>query len=367
MAAPEVWGHRFSPIGIGVMSGTSCDGIDLALCDFSGDSFRLLRFLSLPFPENLRSRLVSVMHLPSRELFLLENELTAFTAAGIRQLRAETDAVPAYIGAHGHTVFHRPDQHLTFQMLNGGMLAELTGLPVVCDFRRQDVARGGQGAPLVPLGDRLLFGAYDACVNLGGVANVSLMKNQPPLAYDVCPANLILNELAQRVGKAYDEGGALAASGSPLPDLLKRLGRLAYYRKTPPKSLGREWFEEEFLPLFSPESASVPDLAATAVVHIADRLAAALQGVPAGGRVLFSGGGAFNTFLIDTIAQRLRCTAETADPQMTEAKEAVIFALLARLRLEGRQNVIHAVTGAESAVTAGAVYLPAGIAVVPEP
>lgn len=358
MAAPEVWGHRFSPIGIGVMSGTSCDGIDLALCDFSGEPFRLLRFLSLPFPENLRSRLVSVMHLPSRELFLLENALTSFIAAGIRQLRAETDVAPAYIGAHGHTVFHRPHQHLTFQMLNGGMLAELTGLPVVCDFRRQDVARGGQGAPLVPLGDRLLFGAYDACVNLGGVANVSLMKNEPPEAYDVCPANLILNEQAQKVGKPYDEGGALAASGRLLPGLLKRLNALDYYRKPPPKSIGREWFEEEFLPHFSPESAPA-DLAATAVAHISDQLALSLGRVPSGGRVLFSGGGVFNTFLMARIAEKLSCKAETADPQMTEAKEAVIFALLGKLRLEGKPNVISEVTGADRAVSAGAVYLPA--------
>lgn len=358
MAASEAWDDRNSPIGIGVMSGTSCDGIDLALCDFSAAPFRLSAFLSLPFPEKLRARLLSVMHLPAREIFLLENEFTAFTAAGIRQLRKLTDARPCYIGAHGHTVFHRPEQRLTFQMLNGGMLAELTGLPVVCDFRRQDVALGGQGAPLVPLGDRLLFGAYDACVNLGGVANVSLMRSDPPAAYDICPANLILNELAQRTGKAYDEGGALAASGRALPALLKTLNALPYYRKPPPKSLGREWFEEEFLPHFSPESASTADLAATAVTHISDQLAASLNGISAGGRVLFSGGGAFNTFLTARIAEKLHCKTETADRQMTEAKEAVIFALLAKLRLEGKSNVINEVTGAEKAVSGGAVYLP---------
>lgn len=345
-------------LGLGMMSGTSCDGLDLAFCKFQGSRANVEFFTTATYPDALRERLLRVMHMGASELLLFENEFTAFSAKAVSAAMDESGLKPDFIGAHGHTVFHRPESNFTFQMLNGGMLAGLTGLPVVCDFRRQDVALGGQGAPLVPIGDRLLFSDFDACLNLGGVANVSFMKSEKPAAFDICPANLILNELAQRIGMPYDKGGATAASGKVIPELMKVLSVLDFYALPPPKSLGREWFETVFMPNFPERKAEVRDLLATATLHIADTIADTLNTLGRGAKVLATGGGVFNGYLMQLIREKSHCEIPPADPLLIEAKEALIFALLAKLRLSGKSNVLHEITGAERQVCAGAVYLP---------
>lgn len=345
-------------LGLGMMSGTSCDGLDLAFCRFQGSGAVVEFFKTVAYPDNLRERLRRVMHMGAAELLLFENEFTAFSAKAATAAVDASGLKPDFIGAHGHTVFHRPDSTFTFQMLNGGMLAGLTGLPVVCDFRRQDVAAGGQGAPLVPVGDRLLFSDYDACLNLGGVANVSFMKTAAPSAFDICPANLILNELARRVGMPFDRGGALAASGTVIPELREKLAALEFYALPPPKSLGREWFETVFMPYFREGSAEISDLLATAVDHITDTLADTLNGLRPGSKVLATGGGVFNDHLMQLLREKTHCEIPPADHLLIEAKEALIFALLGRLRLLGETNVLQEITGARKSVCAGAVYLP---------
>lgn len=345
-------------LGLGIMSGTSCDGLDLACCHFQNGGATVRFFKTATYPDELRQRLLRVMHMGAAELVLFENEFTAFSAKAVVEALNEWGLKPGFIGAHGHTVFHRPDAGLTFQMLNGGMLAGLTSLPVVCDFRRQDVAGGGQGAPLVPLGDRLLFSEYDACLNLGGVANISFMSKAQPTAFDICPANLILNELSQGLGMPYDKGGAVAASGAVIPELLESLSKLGFYALPPPKSLGREWFETVFMSYFREGRGPTRDLLATAVEHVADTVAASLNTLAPGSKVLVTGGGALNPYLMQLLRQKSHCEIPQADRLLIDAKEALIFALLARLRLLHETNVLSEITGARRSVSAGAVYLP---------
>lgn len=300
------------------------------------------------------------MDLDALELLKLENEFTDFVATAVNSILKNLDGTTTvgFIAAHGHTVYHQPHIGLTFQMLNGGMLSAKTGLPVVCDFRRQDVALAGQGAPLVPKGDQLLFGQYDACLNLGGVANISFPKAERMLAYDIGPANLLLNALSQREGYPYDAGGQMAREGSVIPTLLHRLNALPYYHLSAPKSLGREWVEAEVLPLFSSDEHSAKDYLATATAHIAAQLAQAIQHLGASARILVTGGGAFNAYLMELFQQHTIASVEVLNPQLIEAKEAIVFALLGKLRLEGKANVLPEVTGALRATLSGAVYLP---------
>lgn len=343
---------------MGIMSGTSCDGLDMVICEWVGESgYAILDFESAPWPIDFRQKLERAIHLHGRELAALENEFTERSAEAVKAFVGRSDQPPAYMGVHGHTVFHEPGKGLTSQMLNGGMLAVLTGIPVVCDFRRQDVALSGQGAPLVPLGDRLLFSKYDACVNIGGIANVAFNRHPSLRGFDICPANMALNELAARLDLPFDRGGQMAMQGAVDPALKQSLMGHAYFACPPPKSLGREWYEKEY----RPPLVSYPDVKnalATTTEVIAELIAEALQPLSDDAEVLLTGGGAFNTYLVSLINAHTKCAVSIPSPQLIEAKEALIFALLARLRLAGKENTLPEVTGALRAISAGAVYLP---------
>lgn len=343
---------------MGIMSGTSCDGLDMVTCRWVGESeYTILDFESAPWPDDFRQKLEGAIHLSGRGLAALENEFTQRSALAINAFLSSTSAQPAYMGVHGHTVFHEPDQGLTTQMLNGGMLAALTGVPVVCDFRRQDVALDGQGAPLVPIGDRLLFSNYDACINIGGFANVAFNRHPSLSAFDICPANIALNGLANRMGFSYDRGGLMASQGKLDPVMMQTLMSQAYFKVPAPKSLGREWYEAEYGPILSAYP-DVKNALATAVEAIAHLIAQALNPLPENAEVLLTGGGAYNTYLVSRIRAKTKCTVSIPDPLLVEAKEALIFALLARLRLAQKTNTLPEVTGARRAVSAGAIYLP---------
>ncbi len=344
-------------LGLGIMSGTSCDGLDLALCEFEDEQrFNILKFSTVAYTVPFRQKLLNAGSLPASDLLLLENEFTELVAGAVLEFLRGMDSTPQYIAVHGHTIFHQPDKAMTWQMFNGGLLAERTRLAVVCDFRRQDVARGGQGAPLVPMGDRMLFSAYDACINLGGFANISFPKLTDMPAYDVTVANLLLDSLAARAGRSYDAGGALARSGEVIDSLLDELNALPFFAEAPPKSLGREWFEATCQPMFSNAQEATNHLLATAVEHVALQLGRAMQHLPKGAKALVTGGGAFNDYLMERISSHATCTVVLPERQIIEGKEALIFALLGKLRLEGRPNVLHMLTGAKGPVVAGAVY-----------
>ncbi len=239
-------------------------------------------------------------------------------------------------------------------MLDGGLVAALTGLSTVCDFRRADIALGGQGAPLVPIGDRDLFADYAACLNLGGFANVSMSRQDERIAYDICPVNFVLNHLAKNEGLDYDDRGEMAASGELNTPLLEKLNALDFYKIKYGKSLGREWVEKEIFPLLS----EIENKSAlrTFTTHAAHQIA---RNLPSKGRVLVTGGGAYNEFLLNEISRfQPQLKLSIPDKILLEGKEALIFAYLAKLRLEGKINVLASATGAIRDSSSGAIYFP---------
>lgn len=267
---------------------------------------------------------------------------------------------PDFIASHGHTIFHQPDRHVSLQLGHGAYIAAHARLPVVCDFRTLDIALSGQGAPLVPIGDALLFGNYDYCVNLGGIANVSFSLNGKRLAFDTSACNMLLNTLAGQLNEPYDANGKLAQSGSLNIELLQDLDAPDYFTAAPPKSLGKEWVLAHSLRTLAESSASVQDKLHTACHHIALQLKRALPLLHKGKhRVLLTGGGAFNTFLVSCIEEHLgeRYHVEVPAPELVSFKEALIFAFLGVLRWRGEHNCLQSVTGASQNNIGGAIYL----------
>ncbi len=336
---------------IGLMSGTSLDGLDIAACSFSdtpeGLKWQLLAAETVNYDPSWRKKLASLPFASAFDYALASVELGRYMGEQVKVFCAKRSLIPDYVASHGHTVFHRPDLALTTQIGDGDALAAACGLPVIFNFRTLDVALGGQGAPLVPIGDRLLFSSYDACLNLGGIANISYGKDERT-AFDISPCNMLLNFLARKGGKDYDDGGLLARQGTVIPSLLNKLDSLDYYSRPLPKSLGREWFDAECLPLVenSLSGSSLHDVMRTAVEHIARQIAAVLNknGLLT---LLATGGGAKNTFLIERL-QFLApdCQVTVPSPDIVDFKEAIIFALLGYLRLCRRPNCLASVTGA---------------------
>lgn len=345
--------------GIGVMSGTSLDGLDLAWCSFekgeSGWQYCIEKACTLPYEPDFQKRLAHATELSALEYARLDVALGELIAEGINTWVGHSDK-PDFIASHGHTVFHQPDKGLTTQIGSGAVIAARTGITTVCDFRTADVALGGQGAPLVPIGDALLFRQYDACLNLGGFSNISFQDRDRRLAFDISPCNMALNLIANQIGKPYDEGGNIARGGQLIPNLLQNLNQLEYYQLTYPKSLGKEWFEQQFRPLLLEfeQHFSAADILHTLVQHIAIQITRVL---PATAKtMLATGGGALNKFLIQSIQQRWDGEVIVPDTFTVNFKEALVFAFLGLLRLNGENNCIASVTGAERDNCGGAIY-----------
>ncbi len=346
---------------IGLMSGTSLDGLDLAYCIFRKEetngswAYEVPKTTTIPYPESLRQQLAQAMSLSGYELALLHNELGRFIGQQIKTFMTDFAEDVELIASHGHTVFHRPDLGLTTQIGSGAVIAATCGKPVVCDFRTTDVALGGQGAPLVPIGDELLYGQYDICLNLGGISNLSFRHQGQRRAYDISPCNITLNHLAQQCGKAYDANGEIAQSGQVDTSLLERLNRLDYYKTQGNKSLGREWIDSQFLPLLAQSQLSISDQLRTVCEHIAQQIAEACN-TTRGRTLLVTGGGAHNRFLIDLIRQKFNGQLILPDRETIDFKEAIIFAFLGFLRLNHLPNCLASVTGAHHNSCGGAVY-----------
>jgi len=343
-----------------LMSGTSGDGLDVALCSFScdkGNWSSQIRFaVTVPFPEDIRLKLTEAHRVPGADLIKSDIAFGAWCGDQVRKLCLRHHFVPVLVASHGHTVFHKPEEGLTLQIGHGGALACRCGFPVVYDFRTADVAMGGQGAPLVPVGDHLLFSGFSACLNIGGIANVSFVRDTSRVAFDVVPVNMVLNALSGRIQRPYDAEGSVAASGSLIPELLVKLNNLPYYNQPMPKSLAREWVEAEVMPLLD-DHFPVSDLLHTYTVHAAQQIAGSLEDQP-GATVLITGGGAYNRFLIDQVSRLTRAKLILPDPEIIEFKEALVFAFLGLLRWRGEINVYKTVTGATVDHCAGSVVLP---------
>ncbi len=342
---------------IGTMSGTSLDGMDLAAVEFTHAadkwSFDLIAAQTIPYPTDWQNRLRHAPELPGRELLLLHNAYGRFTGQKIKDFTRTTGVIPDIIASHGHTIFHQPENHFTFQLGNGAAIAAETGITTIADFRTTDVALGGQGAPLVPVGDRFLFGEFEACLNLGGFANISFEKNGQRIAFDVCPANFILNLLSEKEGSSYDENGRLGREGILNNSLLHKLNQLPFYQEKPPKSLGREWMEAHLLPVMNAAFISNRDKLRTAYEHIALQIARAL---PEKEKTLVTGGGALNTFLMERIKSLSKAEIVVPDTKIIEFKEALIFAFLGLLRFLETINCYSSVTGARKDSLSGLVF-----------
>lgn len=345
---------------LGAMSGTSVDGLDLCYAHFECHEnwkFKIINSDTLEYSKEWISKLSNAVDLSSAELMQLDIDYSHFLAD---QMIAFIDKHQItnldVICSHGHTVLHQPYKKLTYQIGNLELLAKRLEKIVVCNFRIQDVALGGQGAPLVPIGDRLLFQDYDICLNLGGFANLSYEKNGHRVAFDVCPANCVLNAYAKKLGSEYDAEGQLSREGSVNRDLLSALNQLDYYDQQGPKSLGIEWVLNTMFPLIDTFNISVHDILRTLVEHMAVQLSKGLNFIKAS-RILVSGGGVYNTFLMERI--KLNTEGEIVIPskEIIDFKEALIFGFLGVLKLRNEINCLQSVTGAQKDHSSGVVFM----------
>ena len=346
---------------VGVMSGTSLDGIDLAYIKFSKKvqwGFKILKAETIKYPTNWYEILKGLTNTSLQELEGIDIAYSNYLAQVIQgfikkhQIK-KLDAVCS----HGHTALHQPDQKLTYQIGNKPHLAQVLQQTVVCNFRVQDVELGGQGAPLVPIGDKLLFSQYDFCLNLGGFANISTDVNQERIAYDICPVNIVLNHYVIQLGYDFDDEGNIAASGKVHNELLNQLNALSFYNKEYPKSLGLEWVNTNIFPLIDEFQLPVSDVLCTFVEHIAIQIAFQINKREKS-TLLITGGGVYNTFLINRLKALTHQTIIIPEKDVIEFKEALIFGFLGVLKLENLINCLKSVTGASKNHSTGKIFQP---------
>lgn len=344
------------------MSGTSLDGLDLCYVNFSFDGkwdFEIFATEFIPYDEKWRANLENAHSLEKSDLNQLDIDFGAFTATCVNDfVRKNKLPNPDLVCSHGHTVFHDPANGTTVQIGDGQTIAQQTGITCISDFRSEDVSFGGQGAPLVPIGDELLFSNYEACLNLGGFSNISFREAEERRAFDVCPVNISLNPLANLLGAEYDSGGEIARNAKIDSDLLSELNNLPLYSTNPRPSLAREWLEETFLPLVEKSTASTENKIATLTEHAAIQIASVINQKANGGRVLVTGGGAKNKFLIERLKTLSKANIIVPEIQLIDFKEALIFAFLGVLKLHNQTNVLRSVTGASRDSSSGKISRP---------
>lgn len=358
---------------IGLMSGSSLDGLDLAFVEFLENAgawqYEIKAADCYPYSDEWQKKLRGAVSLNALDYQLLHTEyghyigkqVNAFIEAHRLQYQVQL------IASHGHTTFHMPSRKMTGQLGDGAAIAAVTGINVVSDLRAMDVALGGQGAPIVPIGEKLLFGNYSFFLNLGGIANISYNHPEKYIAFDICPANRVLNMLAQDLDKPYDEGGKEAAAGNLQPKLLQMLNALDYYNLPYPKSLANDFGTDVVYPLIKSSGQPVDDGLRTAVEHIAIQIKNAvqqlLQDQPATAgdlKLLATGGGAHNSFLMERIGAALReLQVELVVPEknIIDLKEAIVMGLIGVLRWREENNVLASVTGAVRNSIGGAVWM----------
>tara|TARA_B100000795_G_scaffold248036_1_gene214639 strand:+ start:7433 stop:8491 length:1059 start_codon:yes stop_codon:yes gene_type:complete len=342
---------------LGVMSGTSLDGIDLAVCYFDFHkkiNYRIELAKTIPYPEHWKVRLQEGVSLSYEMLTELNSAYTKYLGAIIKTFILENNIKDLDgVCSHGHTILHQPHNGITLQIGNLKEFSKIIEQTVICDFRVQDLMLGGQGAPLVPLGDRLLFSKYTYCLNLGGFANVSKVQDGICIAYDISPVNVVMNHYAQTLGFPFDSGGDFARSGVLLPKVLAALNSLPYYKEEPPKSLGVEWVRKKIMPILEASNARPEDILRTCTAHFAYQIA--LQFTP-GSTVLVTGGGAYNTYLLELIKKDVEVALIVPSSLLVEFKEALVFGLLGVLKLREEVNCLSSVTGASRDHSSGVVF-----------
>ncbi|GIV41182.1 MAG: anhydro-N-acetylmuramic acid kinase [Vicingaceae bacterium] len=349
---------------IGIMSGTSLDGLDLALCEFysehSGWSFKILASRTVEYEPHWRQFLQNSMTLTGKELIELDINYGRWIALQIDNF-LHSEGFNAnqidVIGSHGHTVFHAPEKSISLQIGHGAVISAMTNIDVVTSFRSMDVAMGGQGAPLVPVGDKLLFGQYDACLNLGGFANISFDLDGKRIGFDICPVNIILNYIAVKNGYNFDKDGKLATDGEIIQDLFYELENLNFYSLDPPKSLSKEWLEKNVLPLVERYLIDYPtnDIMETIYRHIVSQIKKITCKYHLSS-VMVTGGGIKNNYLRTLLQSVDNVEFIVPERQLVDFKEALVFAFLALLNKLNQPNVWSSVTGSICDHIAGAYF-----------
>lgn len=345
------------------MSGSSLDGLDIAYCIFEKEGadwrFSIVHADCISYSNEWIKRLQAARELNGRDLWQLHTDYGHLLAVSVNDFTAKHDLLEKVdlIASHGHTVFHFPAEHFTTQIGDGASLAVGTGIPVACDFRSSDIALGGQGTPIVPIGDLLLFKEYNCLLNLGGIANLSIKKNDNIIAFDICAANQVLNYYASKKAQEYDKDGVIAASGQIYQPLLDQLNRLDFYKKLHPKSLDNGFSMKVIIPLIDSFDISIEDKLHTYCEHIAYQIG---THIPAsdGGKLFITGGGAFNKYLASRIAAKSTLPIHIPSSGIVQYKEALVIAFLGLLRWCKEPNVLSSVTGASRDSIGGALYHP---------
>jgi anhydro-N-acetylmuramic acid kinase len=345
---------------IGLMSGTSLDGLDVAYCQFSKAGkvwkYEILRATTIDYTAAWTQRISSAHHLSGEDLVSLNVAYGKLLGKLCKDfIQRNKIGKVDFIASHGHTIFHQPAKGFTYQIGDGSAIYAECGVPVVYDFRSLDVMRGGQGAPLVPAGDKVLFSNYDVCLNLGGIANLSIDIRKQRKAYDICFANMGLNHLARQANKKYDAGGAMAEKGDLNVRMLQALNKIYEDMRLIRPSLGRELFEEKILGVLNDEKISLNDRLRTCTESIAMEIVKAVTAYHRKLNVLCTGGGAFNSFLISKLLEHGGDDVSwiVPDENVVKYKEALVFAFLGVLRARREVNCLKSVTGALSDSSSG--------------
>ena len=327
---------------LGVMSGTSLDGLDLCICIFTKKKdwkFKIEQTTTIKYPNYLQKKLAT-LHLESKKIIQrFDIKYAEFISEKINFFLKDQQV--DFIASHGHTIFHQPHNNYTLQIGDGYTIAKNTGVTTINNFRNLDISLKGQGAPLVPVGDLHLFKEYKYCINLGGFANISIKENKKIIAFDICPVNIILNKISKNLNMDFDKNGQIAKSGKIIPKLLNKLNHLPFYKKKAPKSLSREWVDKNVTPLILKKYKS-QDILNTFCEHIGLKIGKLLSDKSA----IFTGGGVFNLYLMSRISFYSNSKIFIPDQRIINFKEALIFAFLGVLRKENKNNCLKSVTGA---------------------
>lgn len=349
---------------LGVMSGSSLDGIDFALCQFNKLenklTWKILKAETVEYTDEWVDKLKKMPTVSGRELALADFDLGYLFGSKIKQFLGD-DKID-FIASHGHTVFHEPENKMTYQIGNGSAIASESGFPVICDFRSMDIGLGGQGAPLAAIVDRDLFPEYEAMVNLGGISNISFTHNKKTIAYDISPCNQLLNFLAMKVGKEYDKDGQIASKGKINDELLDELLSFEYFNQNFPKSLDNNFIKNNFIPILEKSTLSIEDRMATSVELIAKTLADEFNKNTSSSintpKALFAGGGTRNKFLMERIKSLTKdFKIVIPDETIIDYKEALLMAYIGYLRIDQKTNVLASVTGASKDTIGGALCI----------
>ncbi len=342
---------------IGVMSGTSLDGLDLCHVIFDLENlsnFIIANSISISYNKNILKKLHNIVEKKPKEIKKIDIEFGTFIGESINKFISDFNLKNInLISSHGHTVFHQPDIGITLQIGNGEIINKITGIKTVNNFRAQDLSLNGQGAPLVPIGDKILFSKFKYCLNLGGFINLSIKYDNQITAYDICPLNTVLNFYSKKIGFEYDENGILSSRGKINRNLFHQLNSISFYSKKNPKSLGIEFVIDKIFPMIDSYKISEEEAMATFVNHAAFQIS---KNINDSEKVLLSGGGTYNNNLVDILRNEYNINIYIPNKQIIDFKEALIFALLGVLRIQNKTNCLKSVTGAKKDHSSGDIY-----------